>query len=179
MRLTGLAYGMPPLNPQHLGTLTIYGLAFLRDKLPRLKSVVSSWHPLDLRKKSYISQPPLPPAFFSCFLCYTEPAIEMAPIPPLFTLPIEPSGTMTCTQPSPQVYLLTFESPPDNRLTASFCGCFTLALDILVHRYPKGVVVTTSAVAKFYSNGLDFESAMKTKDFFGNILYPFWRRLLT
>lgn len=103
----------------------------------------------------------------------------MPPIPPLFTLSIEPSGMITCTQPSPKVYLVTFESPPDNRLTRSFCDCFTLALDILAHRYPKGVVVTTSAIAKFYSNGLDYESAIKTKDFFRDVLYPFWRRLLT
>ena len=103
----------------------------------------------------------------------------MPPIPPLFSLPIEPSGKIACTQPSPKVYLLTFESPPDNRLTPSFCETFTLALDILAHRYPKGVVATTSAIAKFYSNGLEYESAINTKDFFRDILYPFWHRLLT
>lgn len=103
----------------------------------------------------------------------------MPPIPPLFTLEIKPSGKITCTQPSPKVYLLTFESPPDNRLTPSFCGCFILALDILAHRYPKGVVVTTSAIPKFYSNGLDYESAIRTKNFFRDVLYPFWYRLLT
>ncbi|MCJ1467359.1 hypothetical protein MMC07_005983 [Pseudocyphellaria aurata] len=103
----------------------------------------------------------------------------MLPIPPLFTLPIEPSGKITCTQPSPRVYLLTFESPPDNRLTPSFCRSFTLALDILAHRYPKGVVVTTSAISKFYSNGLDYEAAISTKGFFGDVLYPFWYRLIT
>lgn len=86
---------------------------------------------------------------------------------------------MTCTQPSAKIYLLTFESPPDNRLTPSFCATFGLALDILLHRFPKGVVVTTSAIPKFYSNGLDYESAIKTPNFFPGVLYPLWRRLLT
>lgn len=103
----------------------------------------------------------------------------MPPLPPLFTLPIEPSGSITCTQPLPKVYLLTFFSPPDNRLTVSFCNAFQLALDIIAHRYPKGVVVSTSGVAKFYSNGLDYETAIKTKGFFRDTLYPLWKRLLT
>ena len=97
----------------------------------------------------------------------------MPPIPALFVLPITPAGRITCTQPAPRVYLLTFESPPDNRMT------FLLALDIIDHRFPKGVVVTTSGIQKFYSNGLDYESAIKTKGFFGEVLYPLWRRLLT
>lgn len=103
----------------------------------------------------------------------------MPPIPPLFTLPIEPSGSITCAQPSPKVYLLAFSSPPDNRLTVSFCNAFHLALDIIAHRYPKGVVVSTSRIAKFYSNGLDYETAIKTKGFLRDNLYPLWKRLLT
>ena len=146
----------------------------------------------------------------------------MPPIPPLFTLPIQPNGriiryvlphsllvaTVICrgilwgycilpaasppstrcllsiddhsTQPFPRIYLLTFESPPDNRLTPSFCKSFLLALDILDHRFPKGVVVTTSGIPKFYSNGLDYESAVKDgQEFWGGSLYPLWRRLLT
>ncbi|KAL8896357.1 MAG: hypothetical protein Q9207_007745 [Kuettlingeria erythrocarpa] len=103
----------------------------------------------------------------------------MPPIPALFTLPIEPKGSIFCTQPSQRVYLLTFDSPPDNRLTPAFCTAFVLALDILDHRFPKGLVVTTSAIPKFYSNGLDYESAVKSKIFFSDVLYPLWRRLLT
>ncbi|KAL8733253.1 MAG: hypothetical protein Q9166_002270 [cf. Caloplaca sp. 2 TL-2023] len=103
----------------------------------------------------------------------------MPPIPPLFKLPIDPKGSITCSQPSQRLYLLTFDSPPDNRLTPAFCSSFLLALDILDCRYQKGVVVTTSAISKFYSNGLDFESAFKSKSFFPDSLYPLWRRLLT
>ncbi|KAL8825671.1 MAG: hypothetical protein Q9170_007703 [Blastenia crenularia] len=103
----------------------------------------------------------------------------MAPIPALFTLSIDPKGSIFCTQPSQRVYLLTFDSPPDNRLTPAFCASFVLALDILDKRFPKGIVVTTSAIAKFYSNGLDYESAIKSKAFFSESLYPLWRRLLT
>lgn len=103
----------------------------------------------------------------------------MPPIPPLFTLAIEPNGTVICTQPSPNLYLLTFQSPPDNRMTPAFCKTFLLALDIIDHKFPNGVVVTTSAINKFYSNGLDYDSAVKTKGFFEDSLYPLWRRLLT
>lgn len=103
----------------------------------------------------------------------------MPPIPPLFTLEIEPNGTFICTQPSPNLYLLTFQSPPDNRMTPAFCKTFLLALDIIDHKFPNGVVVTTSSINKFYSNGLDYDSAVKTKGFFEDCLYPLWRRLLT
>lgn len=64
-------------------------------------------------------------------------------------------------------------------MTPAFCKAFVLALDIVEHRFPKGVVVTTSAITKFFSNGLDYESAIKTKGFFEESLYPLWRRLLT
>lgn len=103
----------------------------------------------------------------------------MPPIPPLFTLPVAPNGRIICTQPSPRIYLLSFESPPDNRLTPSFCASLLLALDILDHKYPKGVVITTSLIPKFYSNGLDYESAVRSKTFFSDSLYPLWRRFLT
>ena len=103
----------------------------------------------------------------------------MAPIPPLFTVPLESSGSITCTLHAPQIYLLRWNSPPDNRLTPTFINALTLALDIIEHRHPVGVVVTTSAIPKFYSNGLDYESAIKDYNFFPEILYPFWRRFLT
>lgn len=64
-------------------------------------------------------------------------------------------------------------------MTPAFCRTFVLALDIIEHRFPKGVVVTTSAITKFFSNGLDYESAIKTKGFFEESLYPLWRRLIT
>ncbi|KAL8719012.1 MAG: hypothetical protein Q9181_008122, partial [Wetmoreana brouardii] len=104
----------------------------------------------------------------------------MAPLPPLFTLPIPSTkGSITCTQPFPLIYLLTFSSQPDNRFTPSFCATFLLALDIIDRRYKKGIVITTSGIPKFYSNGLDYEAAVKTKGFFEESLYPLWRRLLT
>jgi len=103
----------------------------------------------------------------------------MPPLPPLFTIPIPPSGSITCTQRGTKIYLLTFLSPPDNRLTPAFCAAFLLALDILETRSPPGVVISTSAIPKFYSNGLNYESAIKSKTFFAESLYPLWRRLLT
>jgi len=113
----------------------------------------------------------------------------MPPIPPLFVLPVPPTlnagssaqaqGNFICTQAAPQVYLLSFSSPPDNRLVPAFNQTFLLALDIIEHRLPRGVVITTSSITKFYSNGLDFENAIKDPTFFPNSLYPLWRRLIT
>ena len=103
----------------------------------------------------------------------------MAPVRALFDLNIGTTGKITCTEPSPQVYLLTFALPPDNRLMTPFCAALQLALDIIAHRYPTGVVITTSGISKFYSNGLDYDSAIKSKNFFPDVLYPLWKRLLT
>ncbi|KAK0848125.1 hypothetical protein LTR48_006103 [Friedmanniomyces endolithicus] len=54
-----------------------------------------------------------------------------------------------------------------------------LALDIIETRYDAGVVITTSGIEKFYSNGLDLEHASFTPGFFPDALYALWRRLLT
>ncbi|EXJ92737.1 hypothetical protein A1O3_01289 [Capronia epimyces CBS 606.96] len=113
----------------------------------------------------------------------------MPPIPPLFVLPIPLSvatsstdnqeGKFVCTQAAPQVYLLSFEHRPDNRLTPAFNQTFILALDIIEHRLPRGVVITTSSITKFYSNGLDYENAIRDPTFFADSLFPLWRRLIT
>ncbi|KAI9650771.1 hypothetical protein NHQ30_000801 [Ciborinia camelliae] len=108
---------------------------------------------------------------------------------PLFTLPIPISsplqsqpGTLTCTTPSaahPNLYLLTFSSPPDNRLTTTFCQTFLLALDILELSYPVGAICITSAIPKFFSNGLDLDHATATEGYWETSLYALWKRLLT
>lgn len=108
----------------------------------------------------------------------------MAQVQPLFVLQIPSAssaqaGNFICTQPAPHVYLLSFSSPPDNRLVPAFNATFLLALDIIEHRLPKGVVITTSSIAKFYSNGLDYENAVKDPTFFSENLFPLWRRLIT
>lgn len=105
----------------------------------------------------------------------------------LFTVPIPPlnehvGGEIVCTEPAPQVYLLTFSSPPDNRITPAFCAAMIEALDrVEVMRQPKptGVLVTTSAIPKFYSNGLDLNLALRTKGFTEDSLYPLFQRFLT
>jgi hypothetical protein len=89
------------------------------------------------------------------------------------------TGTIVCTSPAPQVYLLTFAAPPDNRLVTSFCQSLLLALDIIEFSHPPGVVVTTSAIGRFYSNGLDLKHASATEGFWEDSLYKVFRRLLT
>lgn len=102
----------------------------------------------------------------------------------LFSLPIisnpsaSPIGTIVCTSPAPEVYLLTFTAPPDNRLVTGFCQAFILALDIIEAKYPPGVVVTTSGIPKFYSNGLDLDHVKATPGFIDNSLFQVFKRLL-
>ncbi|EKD15182.1 uncharacterized protein L3040_001550 [Drepanopeziza brunnea f. sp. 'multigermtubi'] len=105
----------------------------------------------------------------------------------LFTVPIinpsspkaSPSGTVVCSSPSAGIYILTFTSPPDNRLLTSFFQSLLLAFDILEFSYPPGCVITTSGVQKFYSNGLDLEHASSTEGFFPDSMFALFRRLLT
>ncbi|EAA27585.1 enoyl-CoA hydratase/isomerase [Neurospora crassa OR74A] len=113
----------------------------------------------------------------------------------LFTLPIAPSGsqpggTLTCTTPfspssdSPvqsRIYILTLSSPPDNRLTPPLITALLRALDTLEFspEYPPGVVITTSSLPKFFSNGLDLTHALSDPSFLPFSLYPLFRRYLT
>ncbi|KAI1821975.1 enoyl-CoA hydratase/isomerase [Xylaria intraflava] len=98
---------------------------------------------------------------------------------PIPALPSHPGGSIVCTAPAPRVYLLTFTSPNDNRLTPAFCRALMVALDIIEFGYERGVVVTTSGIKKFYSNGLDLELARATPRFWETSLYPLYRRFLT
>ncbi|KAK7943386.1 Hydroxycinnamoyl-CoA hydratase-lyase [Apiospora aurea] len=96
------------------------------------------------------------------------------------SIPGHVGGTVTCTEPAPQVYLLTLASPPDNRLTPPLCAALLEALDRAEFGgLRNGVLVTTSAIPKFYSNGLDLQLAMGTPGFTEESLYPLFRRFLT
>lgn len=97
----------------------------------------------------------------------------------LFDLPIGSTGHLAATSPAEKVYLLTFEYGADNRLTTEFSHAILLALDILETRHDPGVVITTSGIGKFYSNGLDLEHANSTPGFFKESLYALWKRLMT
>ena len=109
----------------------------------------------------------------------------MATTTPLFTVPIppfgaHPGGTIVATEPAPAVYLLTITSPADNRLTTVSCNAMLDALDLIEFGgYPPGVVVTTSGIDKFYSNGLDLEHAVATEAFIPGALYKLFNRFLT
>ncbi|KAI0552121.1 putative carnitinyl-CoA dehydratase [Xylaria curta] len=98
---------------------------------------------------------------------------------PIPALPSHPGGSIVCTTPAPKVYLLTFTSPDDNRLTPNFCRALLNALDIIEFGHEPGVVVTTSGIKKFYSNGLDLGLALSTLGFWEESLYPLFRRFLT
>lgn len=102
----------------------------------------------------------------------------------LFTLPfVSTSGTITCTIATEgtydTTYLLTVTSPPDNRLTSNLIDAYLLALDIIQTKYKPGVLVSTSGITKFFSNGLDLAHVAATPFFFRDKLGRLMRRLLT
>ncbi|KAK2616975.1 hypothetical protein QQS21_000064 [Conoideocrella luteorostrata] len=103
---------------------------------------------------------------------------------PQFTIPIAPceghtGGSIACTQPHPQVYVLTWTSPPENRLTVPFLEALLTALDVIEFGdYKPGVVITTSGLPKFYSNGASLEHAL-TVDGFWPLLYKTFARFLS
>ncbi|KAK6533672.1 hypothetical protein TWF694_002605 [Orbilia ellipsospora] len=103
----------------------------------------------------------------------------------LYTLPIATSDgsniTISIPRPKshPNVYLLTFISPPDNRLLTPFIETFTLALALLRTNHPKGVLITTSSSPKFYSNGLDLQHVSKQPMWWNNIFWPYMKNFLT
>ncbi|KAK9451096.1 ClpP/crotonase-like domain-containing protein [Limtongia smithiae] len=108
----------------------------------------------------------------------------MAPVLPIVLAVYEDRdrGSVTISKaPSNQFYLLTFAAPPDNRLTPHLCRALLLALDIIetellsVEKLP---LVTTSAIPKFYSNGLDLQLATDTPGFWNEALYPLFKRFL-
>jgi enoyl-CoA hydratase/carnithine racemase len=106
-------------------------------------------------------------------------AITLFEVPILAAAGGKPIGSFVCTSPVPQVYLLTFTAPPDNRLVTAFCQAFLHALDIIETSYTPGVVVSTSSIIKFYSNGLDLEHAKSTEGFWTDSLYKLFERLAT
>ncbi|KAI4759113.1 putative carnitinyl-CoA dehydratase [Aureobasidium sp. EXF-3400] len=97
----------------------------------------------------------------------------------LFEVPISDNGKVVVTRLGERVYMLMWNSAPDNRLTTSFCNAVHTALDILALKYPHGVVITTSGISKFYSNGLDLEHANSNPGFTKDSLFALWKRLLT
>jgi len=98
----------------------------------------------------------------------------------LLTIPIATGGSFVCTAPVEEenIYLLTFTSPPDNKLGPEFLDAFLLSLDVIEHRLPRGILITTSGIQKFYSNGMDIKAA-STSEGFWDKLWTLPRRLLT
>jgi Delta3-Delta2-enoyl-CoA isomerase len=114
---------------------------------------------------------------------------------PLFTITVPPieghaGGTLTLTTPAPAIYLLTIAAAPDNRLTTPMCQSLQAALartlSVVQQQQQrsspaKGVLLVTSSLPKFFSNGLDLDAVMALGPdiFFPRTLYPLFRAFLT
>ncbi|WVQ85591.1 hypothetical protein IAT38_007757 [Cryptococcus sp. DSM 104549] len=105
---------------------------------------------------------------------------------------------LSISRPAPTVWQITLDSPPDNRLVPSLLKELGTALDIVEAQWrsqgggkvdPKdrdgfegkgaGALVLTSALGKFFSNGLDLSVVAKTPYFFEEVYDPLAWRLLT
>lgn len=96
----------------------------------------------------------------------------------LFSVPIASGGVVECSSPKENVYLLSFQAPPDNRLTSPVLEAFLLALEILEYKYPHGVLITTSSIPKFYSNGFDLQHNMERPGFMERFCLPVLKKLM-
>jgi enoyl-CoA hydratase/carnithine racemase len=52
-------------------------------------------------------------------------------------------------------------------------------LDIISQKHEPGVVITTSGIEKFYTNGLDLDHVRETPHYFKDSLYKLYYRFLT
>ena len=93
------------------------------------------------------------------------------------------SSPTTLTRPHPTVWQISLTSRPDNRLTPPLLASLQANLDIVEEEWrrsgggssrdPKGrgkhggagALVLTSECPRFFSNGLDFENAVKNPHF--------------
>ncbi|KAG9006981.1 hypothetical protein FRB95_009954 [Tulasnella sp. JGI-2019a] len=94
-------------------------------------------------------------------------------------------GKITLNQldaPNDQIYTISFNCPPDNRVTPGLVGTLLKVLDVVEEIAPKtAVLVTTSAIGKFYSNGLNLDKVMQhaCPEFQSDYWNPLTVRLLT
>lgn len=72
-------------------------------------------------------------------------------------------------------YLLEYNAPPDNRYTIPFLDAYLDALTYIREQDEPKPLITTSRVPKFFSNGLDFENAIRTEGFFPDYYFRIMR----
>lgn len=83
-------------------------------------------------------------------------------------------STAAVSNISETCWKITLASPPDNRLTPAFLESLGQALDAVEQQWRDGPlkdgkggsVILSSGIAKFFSNGLDYQSAIKDPKFF-------------
>jgi enoyl-CoA hydratase/carnithine racemase len=100
----------------------------------------------------------------------------MASLP--LTFPLGGPKSLIKVSSSDSYYLLSYTNPPDNRYTSEFIDASLEALAYLrTHCKPKPLI-TTSSIPKFFSNGLDFEVAIRTPNFFRDKYFKLMRAYL-
>lgn len=83
--------------------------------------------------------------------------------------------------PNEQIHILTMNSPPDNRMSKGFITAYMQALDFLEARDEGrlAVLVTTSAIDKFFSNGFELTPEIRNPRFHRDYFQKLLLRLLT
>jgi hypothetical protein len=92
-----------------------------------------------------------------------------------FEVPIATGGSFACSaalgSDNQGIYVLSFISLPDNRVTLPFIEAFALSLRTLERTTgSEGVLVITSSISRVFSNGLDVEHTKIHEDFFEQYL---------
>lgn len=78
----------------------------------------------------------------------------------------------------PEYHLLLLNIPPDNRFTPDTIPAILQAVTYIRTKGDPKPLITTSTTPKFFSNGLDYETAVRTPGFFDQHYYPLMRVFL-
>lgn len=93
-------------------------------------------------------------------------------------------SSVALSRPSPAVWQISIDSPPDNRLSTEVLDSLAKRLDTVEAEWRTkgmgpGALVLTSPNKKFFSNGFLVEVLMSDPDFLEKIAAPVFQRLVT
>lgn len=99
---------------------------------------------------------------------------------PTFSIsfPIDKEQKLVDVSSHEHYYLLEYNAPPDNRYTIPFLDAYLDAITYVRGQEEPKPLITTSKVQKFFSNGLDFENAIRTEGFFPNYYFRIMRAII-
>lgn len=96
----------------------------------------------------------------------------------IISFPLKSEEKLVLYEDRENYHFLQFNAPPDNRFTPETIPAIIEAITYIRTEGDAKPLITTSTSPKFFSNGLDFERALATPNFFDQLYYPLMRVFL-